>query len=300
MKTSPLMILVLLPLTLFAAEVKNGDSLATVQAALGEPRGRAQAGRRELLCFDRGEVELTSGVVTRVVLRSAEAQAAFEAKYAANALRVREEQEIRRVQLTAEGEALKAGKLADNLFQSAPLRFQVEFWRNFANQYSTVSCTEQLNLARARLYEQEQAERVQAEEAQRLAALKASESRGRIFYPMYANDSYGYEGEYRERRRQQRLDRDYHERTIHGSNYVRLDSSCRTESEPRLQARHQDWARADHNITRDCRSDAAMPTKGGMLPSNAATNNSLLAAGQNVMAWDGTKMPGGEAAGLYR
>lgn len=295
MKTWPLMFLVLLPLTVFAGAVKNGDRIDTVLTALGGPRGRAQIGSRELLCFDRGEVELISGVVTRVALRSAEAQAAFETKRTAEALRLREEQEIRLDRLTAEGEALKISKLADKLFQSAPAREQVEFWRNFASRYSAVPCTEQLYLARARLYEQEQ-----AEESRRLAELETNESSAKTVYPFHSAYYSDYDLPYREQRRQDRLDREYYER-VHGSSHRRTDVTCRDERAQNFSQRHQARKR-DHDSSPDRRFEKVVMNRGstGGSRNNTATNNSLLAVGQNVMAWDGMKMPGGEAAGLYR
>ena len=143
MKTTPWLLLVVIPLTLFSREVKPGDGIDQVRNTLGAPRGQLHLGNRELWSFARGEVELTSGVVTRVALRSEAAQAAFETKRTAEVSQVREEQEIRRGQLTAEGEALKASKLADVSFQSASPRLQAEFWQNFAIKYPRVSCTEQ-------------------------------------------------------------------------------------------------------------------------------------------------------------
>lgn len=286
MKTTSLIFLALVPLTLFAGEVKTGDNLNRVLSTLGEPRGRAQAGGRELLCFDRGVVELTSGVVTRVALRSEEAQTAFETQRTATESRVREEQEIRRIKLTAEGEAVKAAKLADKAFQSAPVETQLAYWRIFAVQYPTVSCTEQLNLVRAQFYAQERTEQIQAEEAQRAAAFKDNESSQRIFYPIYSTDSYGYGRQYSVLRRQERLDRDYHYR-VSGSDRMKQEDFCQDDRTRRFQPSHHDRSRDQANM-RDCR------------PDTRTTNNTLLAAGQDVMAWDGTKMPGGEAAGLFR
>lgn len=301
MKATSLIFLVVFPLTLMAEEVKIGDSLDQVRIALGEPRGRAQMGSRELLSFERGEVELNAQVVTRVALRSEEAQTAFATKRAATESRVREEQETRRTRLTAEGETLKATKLADKTFQSAPIRIQLEYWRNFAVQYPSVSCAEQLNLARAQFYAEEHAELVQAEEAQQAAALKDNVSNPRIFYPVYSTDSYGYGRQYSVLRRQERLDRDYYNRTL-DSGRGRQDASWRNERDPRFQPSRHDRSRG-RTDTRDCNpstSGTSWRNNGNGRPRNAATNHSLLAAGQDAMAWDGTKMPGGEAAGLFR
>ena len=225
MKLTPLLLLAILPLTLVASEVKIGDNRDDVRSGLGAPRGQIHLGNREVLSFARGEVELTSGVVTRVALRSEDEQAAFEAKRSAEFSRVREDENIRRVQQKAEGEALKASKLVDANFQSAPLRLQVEFWRNFTSRYPNVSCTEQLNLARALYYEQQHAGQLAAEEAQRLAEIKARDSEQRMFYPV---DSYNYDRRYYDARRQERLDQEYYGR-INSSHSGGIDTSCQND-----------------------------------------------------------------------
>ena len=172
-----------LPLTLLAGEVKRGDSTEEVRAALGVPRGQSRLGTRELLYFDRGEVELSAGLVTRVALRSEQAQAVLETKRATETDRFRQKQEL----LATEGAALKARMLADPAFQATPLSYQVAFWQNFARKYPMVSCSENLGIAQARLDEQAQATQ-QAEQAQRIADLEAKarekerENRSRTFY----------------------------------------------------------------------------------------------------------------------
>lgn len=173
MKIIPLMLGLVLPLSLIAAEVKLGDDKAAVHQALGIPRGRTQLAGRELYYYDRGEVELRSGQVTRVTLRSVEEQAALDADLASKAARFRDEQEIRRARLTVEGDALKARKLSDPSFQSSPISYQVAFWEDFSRRYPDVSSVEQLGMARARLAEQVIQGRAQAENAQKLAELEA-------------------------------------------------------------------------------------------------------------------------------
>lgn len=201
----------LLPLTLLAGEVTPGDSLDTVRNTLGAPRGELHLGGRDVLYYDRGEVELRSGLVTRVALRSEEAQAKIEAKRVADDLRIREMLATRQAQLIIEGEALKARQLADPSFLSAPLSYQVAFWRNFSARYTGVSCVEQLNLAQAKYYEQEASERRAAERAQYYAELeaKAREERERTtYYPVY-DTGYNYHTRYtRSYRRSHYYDRD--------------------------------------------------------------------------------------------
>jgi hypothetical protein len=173
MKVVSLALLLSAPFVLSAAEVQRGASLDEVRSALDAPQGQVRLGDRHLLYYARGEVELRGGAVTRVALLSPEEQSAREAQRAADAGRVREEQEISRARLTAEGEALKARKLADPAFQSAPPAYQVAFWEDFSRRYADVPGAEQLMAARMRLAEQVEAGRIQVEQALRIADLEA-------------------------------------------------------------------------------------------------------------------------------
>jgi len=174
MKTLPYAWLMLLPLVAFGASgLRPGDSAEKVRAELGLPRGQVWSGDRDLYYFDRGQVELRSGVVTRVALRSAEEQAALENKRSAEAARVREDQEIRRARLLAEGESLKAQKLSDPAFLASPVSYQLTFWEDFSRRYTEVPSAEQLNLARIRRAEQVAEARAQGQQAERLAELEA-------------------------------------------------------------------------------------------------------------------------------
>ncbi len=173
MKTLNVALLFVLPLTVFAGEVKLGDSLESVRSTLGTPRGQSHLSGRDVLYFDRGEIELSAGLVTRVALRSEKDQAVFENKQVANADRVRQEQETKHAQAITEGTAVKARMLADPAFQATPLSYQVAFWKNFSRKYSTVSCAEELSIAQARLNEQIEVAQKQAAQAQRIAELEA-------------------------------------------------------------------------------------------------------------------------------
>lgn len=172
MKNVSLVLLLVAPLWLAAEEVRPGASLAEVRAALGAPRGQLHLGGRHLLYYDRGEVELQGGSVTRVALLSADEQAAREVKRAADAVRIREEQEMRRARLSAEGEALKTRKLADPAFLAAPPDRQLAFWENFSRQYAEVPVAELMSAARLQLTGQ-RAALERAEQAERIAELEA-------------------------------------------------------------------------------------------------------------------------------
>ena len=173
MKAVPLALLLILPLPLTAAELRPGDTLTNVRATLGAPRGQLLVAGRQLLYYERGEIELQAGAVTRVALLSVEDHAAREAKRAAAAVRIREEQEILRARLSTEGEALKARKLADASFLVAPLAYQVAFWEDFSRRYPDVTSGEQLTIARLRLAEQLEEKRTRELREERLAELEA-------------------------------------------------------------------------------------------------------------------------------
>lgn len=186
MKNQPLVLLLVLPCAILAAEVKPGESIEEVRAALGAPRGQVRAGDRHLLYFDRGEVELKAGTVTRVAILSDEDYVAHEARRAAIAERVREAQASR----TVAGEVLKAGQLASATFRNAPPAYQVAFWEDFSQRYPEVSCAEELSIARVTLAEQFEQRRARDEQEARVAELEArvaaAEARASQF------SSYGY------------------------------------------------------------------------------------------------------------
>jgi hypothetical protein len=154
---------------LSAAEIEPGTPLEEVRAALGPPKGQALTAERQVLYYERGEIELRDGKVVRANLRTAEEHAAMVAREE----RLRADQEARREQLMAEGVALRDRKLADPAFLAAPVAFQVAFWENFARTYPGVSCTEPLTIARLRLNEQLEERMRKNEEISRLAELEA-------------------------------------------------------------------------------------------------------------------------------
>ena len=173
MRPLPRLLLFFMPLALGAAEIRPGDNLEQVRVTLGTPRGQAESGGRLLLYYERGEVELQDGVVTRVALLSRDAHEAESARRAAEAQRLREADEIRRARLRTEGEALKARQLADPDFRRASPARQVAFWEDFVRRYPDVPGHEELLLARLRFAEQQEQERKEAENTERLARLEA-------------------------------------------------------------------------------------------------------------------------------
>jgi len=156
-----------------ASDVTPGDALSDVRRNLGAPRGAVHIGDREIFYYDRGEIEARAGVVTRTALRSEGEQAELDAKRSLEATRLREEREIRQAQLLAEGENLKARKLADPSFRTLPVSYQVAFWEDFSRRYPNVASAEPLTEARARLAGETEEKRKQLEQAQRIAELEA-------------------------------------------------------------------------------------------------------------------------------
>jgi hypothetical protein len=149
MKTIAFLLLLAAPVLAHAIEIRPGDSLADVQSALGPPRGQAQIEDKLMLYYDRGQVQLVDGKVASLNLISAEEFAAQQAQHA------------------AEGQALKAQKLADPNFASASSYVQFTFWADFRKNYPEVSCDDEYNLASAHW----QADQQQiAEQQEQLAA----------------------------------------------------------------------------------------------------------------------------------
>ena len=174
---------------LTAAEVRRGASLEEVRGTLGSPRGQVQVAGRQVLYYERGEVELQDGAVTRVALRSEMEHAILTARQE----RQRDEWEIRRAQMRVEGSALRDRKLADPAFLAAPLSYQVAFWEDFVQRYPEVSCVEPLTLARLRLNAQFEDLRRRDEQADRLAAIEerfAAADRRPVIYPLFSSSPY--------------------------------------------------------------------------------------------------------------
>ncbi|OHE81257.1 MAG: hypothetical protein A3G75_13175 [Verrucomicrobia bacterium RIFCSPLOWO2_12_FULL_64_8] len=151
----------------------TGSSRAEALAALGAPRGEARSGDRTFLYYERGVVELRLDRVVRASLISEEVYDQRVAQRLAEAERLKAESELRLAGLTAEGEALRARKLADPVFNAAPLSYQVAFWEDFARRYPGVPSAEQLILARLRLTDELERRRIEEDREDRLAELEA-------------------------------------------------------------------------------------------------------------------------------
>jgi hypothetical protein len=177
MKTIAFLLLLATPVLAHATDVHPGDSLADVQAALGTPIGQAQLGNKLILDYANGQVQLVDGKVTSSKLIPAEKLAAQKAQHA------------------AEGQALKAQKLADPNFTSASPGAQLIFWQDFRTRYPEVSCDDEYKLALTRwqadqqkIFEQQQI--VAAAERQRsIPAAQATQDTVTAQQPATADQS---------------------------------------------------------------------------------------------------------------
>ncbi len=181
-----LSMVVLLPMRLMA-DIQPGSKAEDVYSELGAPRGQAAVGERQLLYYDRGEVELQDGVVTRVAFLSDKELANREAHRAEIAERLEAS--------NAEGEAIKAQKVADLTFQKAPPSVQLAFWQDFARRYPGVSCVEQLAVVRELVRTQTEQERIRHDQERLIADMDARRANEPQVYgidPYYSGYGYGY------------------------------------------------------------------------------------------------------------
>jgi hypothetical protein len=152
MKTLAFLLLLAAPVLAQATEIRLGASLADVKSTLGPPNGQAQINDKLILFYDRGQVQLVDGRVISSDFLSPEDFAAQQAQQKADEAKASQ----LRAQHIAEGQALKAQKLADPNFISAPPAYQVAFWQDFRLRYPEVSCDDEYKLALARQQESDQ------------------------------------------------------------------------------------------------------------------------------------------------
>jgi hypothetical protein len=158
MKTIACLLLLITPVLAHATDIHPGDSLATVEAALGTPNGQAQLGDKLVLDYDRGQVQLVDGKVTSSNMLSSEAFAAQQTRQKADEAKAAQ----LRAQRITEGTALKAQKLADPNFTSASPTARLAFWQDFRHRYPEVSCEDEYKFA---LVQQQQEQIAEQESA---------------------------------------------------------------------------------------------------------------------------------------
>jgi hypothetical protein len=132
-----------------AGAVSPGDSADSVREELGLPSGMIEIGTNRVLFYERGEVVLKNDRVTEHNLMS-------ELQYAKKLRRDADRKallgrlaEERRLQLEAEGLALKQSKLNDSAFANLPVVERVNFWRTFEKRYPMVPIDLELSTALA-------------------------------------------------------------------------------------------------------------------------------------------------------
>ena len=146
-----------------AEDPQPGDDRQSVIQQLGKPRGRMRMGDRETLVYDRGMVELSTGVVSKVNLVTAEEVAAREAARA-EAARLAELAWRARVE---EGERAREALLEDTALKTNSPAAQVAAWQQFQREHPDVAPPAEFQQAMAA---QAAAERKAAEAAALAAA----------------------------------------------------------------------------------------------------------------------------------
>jgi hypothetical protein len=186
MKAPVLFLALALSAASLVADVAPGDTLEQAVATLGAPRGRLQVAGRNLVYFERGEIEVRDGRVTRVDLLTPEEHAARQAREAQQ----RDERETRRNELLVAGTAERDSKLADENFRAAPVAYQVSYWQGFAARYPGVSVAEPLTIARLKLNEQLEQKAREARRQEEQEARLAEQRDRPEFYPLYTGSYY--------------------------------------------------------------------------------------------------------------
>ena len=177
-------------------DIKVGDDVQKVHETLGEPESYVLVGKKAVISYKRGKIELVSNKVTKVEFVSA-------AKAEEMRLQAEKDNNKRQDYLMQEGAALKQRKLEDARFLAQPIVDQLDFWRSFRRHYPMIDLAP-VNLAdmatkSAEEAKQNKSERdqnalleakwklMEAEERARKAEMEASSNR-------YNNNSltYGY------------------------------------------------------------------------------------------------------------
>lgn len=174
MKHSLLALLVVACATVsFAAapEIRLGDSLETVIAALGEPIGELHVGSRSLMYFERGNVEFRDGKVVGARLVSPEEAAARREERIRLAQDAREAAEEARARRVVEGTALRDKKLADPVFMASSATARAAFWEAFREDYPEVALPTEYDAAIRERRAEQAAARAEAERELAMAQL---------------------------------------------------------------------------------------------------------------------------------
>ena len=173
------LVLGLVALTAWGANVELGDTEEDVRLRLGVPQGEVQQGDHLLLIYDRGTVDIYEGHVVKSDLvseREAEERDRRE-KAVAERQRLRQEQERRKALL--EGDAAIKTTLADETFLEKPAIEQVQTWETLKRKYPSVTLPAEYEEARKTVKQEKAAEQEQLEQ-ERLAAEAAAAAKPKL------------------------------------------------------------------------------------------------------------------------
>ena len=154
------------------ADIEIGDSHAQVIAELGEPKAEIKTPGFALLTFERGQIELREGLVTKVDMVSQEDADLLRRERLVQDAQAKQLAERQRKELFAEGKATLERKKLDREFPRRPASEQVSYWRAFKQRYPEVDVSAEYESA-LRLLETEMAlEKNSREQEQRIRDLE--------------------------------------------------------------------------------------------------------------------------------
>ena len=148
--------------------IAAGDARGQVVASLGEAGGHLRIGRREIMLYDRGRIELEDGIVTDVDLVSADEAARRTAQRSRQRKEMLARHDARRAARRAEGERILEGKLSVEAFLALSARDRVDYWSSFIKRYPDVDASVPYKSALADYQE----ERLQRNRQRKLAELE--------------------------------------------------------------------------------------------------------------------------------
>ncbi|MFH0908468.1 MAG: hypothetical protein V1929_06880 [bacterium] len=138
------LLVIALAATSFGADIRPGDRLEKVLAALGKPRGEVRAGSHLFLDYEQGKIELKSNVVVKADVMTAEEFLAYKESVE----QARIETEKASAARVEAGTRVRDGKLRDSVFIRSPAWHRFTYWRDFRKKYPEVDVEAYLKAAR--------------------------------------------------------------------------------------------------------------------------------------------------------
>jgi hypothetical protein len=173
------LVLGLVALTAWGADVELGDKEEDVRLRLGVPQGEVQQGDHLLLIYDRGTIDIFEGHVVKADLVSERDREERERREKAVAERQRLRQEQQRRKALLEGQAAIKTTLADEAFLEKPAVEQVRYWDTLKRKYPGVTLPAEYEEARKTVKQEQAAERERLEQ-ERLAAEAAAAAKPKL------------------------------------------------------------------------------------------------------------------------